>query len=451
LPSEASRRSAAPVLLAVAAAGLLVRWWFTRHYGPLIEGDAQTYLGIGRLLAAGRLGDYDGGSPPLYGAFLQLFGGSPTLVQTVQSGLGVAISVTIAWLVWRVHPSAGLALVAGLLHALALDALCFESSLVTETLSTAVLLAAMTVLLFALERPRPSPGLVFGLSLLLSIGGLIKPLVLVMLPFAAVALFVRWRGERGCGVIVRVAAAGLFPVALLVGGFSAYNGRTHGVWGPSTMTGYRLTQHVGSVMEDAPDRYRVLRDIFLAHRARQVAETGSPINTIWVAIPDMERATGLPYGRLSREVNAMSLAVARRHPLVLARSIATAWLWFWTRPMYLKPAEAHPASALTALRLVAWIERPVGLSLNFALLALALAWLARPAFRRRLPLLGLLCGAATLTGSVFQAVAEHSDNGRFAVPFLPLVVIAVLVSLPAIGRRSDAVREDSPGSGDVGS
>jgi hypothetical protein len=274
-------------------------------------------------------------------------------------------------------------------------------------------------------------------SLLLSIGGLIKPLLLAMLPFSALALLWRWRAERAHAVIARVTAAGLLPVALIVGGFSAYNGRTHGVWGPSTMTGYRLAQHVGSVMEDAPDRYRVLRDIFLAHRAQLVAETGSPINAIWAAIPDMERATGLPYGRLSLEVNAMSLAVARRHPMVLARSIATAWAWFWSRPMYLIPAEAHPPSALAALRLVAWVERPVGLALNFALLAIALACLVRPAIRRRLPLPALLAVAATLTGSVVQAVAEHSDNGRFAVPFLPLVVIAALVVLPtAFVRRS---------------
>jgi hypothetical protein len=196
------------------------------------------------------------------------------------------------------------------------------------------------------------------------------------------------------------------------------------------MTGYRLSQHVGSVMEDAPDRYRVLRDIFVAHRAQVVAETGSPINTIWAAIPDMERATGLSYGRLSIEVNAMSVAVARRHPLVLARSVATAWLWFWSRPMYLKPAEAHPAAALPWMETMARIERPVGLALNLALLAIALACLVRPGIRRWLPLPALLAVAATLTGSVVQAVAEHSDNGRFAVPFLPLVVIAVLVVLP---------------------
>jgi hypothetical protein len=392
------------VLFAVATAAFLVRWWFVRHYGPMVGGDAQTYLGIGRLLATGRLDEYDGGSPPLYGAFLQLLGSVPAVVQAVQSLLGIGISVAIAWLVWRACPGGPWAPVAGLLHAM--------------------------VLLFALERPRPSAGLVLGLSLLLSIGGLVKPFLLAMLPFSAVALLVRWRAERAPAVIARITVAALLPAALLVGGFSVYNGRTHGVWGPSTMTGYRLTQHVGSVMEDAPDRYRVLRDIFLAHRARVVAETGSPINTIWTAIPDMERATGLPYGRLSLEVNAMSLAVARRHPMVLARSIATAWLWFWSRPMYLNPSEAHPPPVRTTLEWVARTERPAGLALNLALLTIALGWLVRPGIRRRLPLTALLAVAATLTGSVVQAVAEHSDNGRFAVPFLPLVVIAVLVSLP---------------------
>jgi hypothetical protein len=113
--------------------------------------------------------------------------------------------------------------------------------------------------------------------------------------------------------------------------------------------------------------------------------------------------------------------------------------------MYLKPAEAHPAAALAFMAVVARIERPVGLALNLALLLIGIAGLARPAIRWRLPLPALLGVAATLTGSVVQALAEHSDNGRFAVPFLPLIVVAVMLVLPTgLVRRPPASGAPAP-------
>ncbi|MFI5371372.1 MAG: hypothetical protein ACHQ52_07410 [Candidatus Eisenbacteria bacterium] len=416
---------------------LAVRFWFVRLYGPVVEGDAITYLRIGRLLATGRLDEYDGAAPPVYGAFLELLGESPTLVQAVQSLLGVAISLLVAWLVWRPTRSTALAVAAGLTHALAMDSLCFEAFLVAETLSTALLVGAMVLLTMALERPRPAPWLVFGMSLVLSLGGLTKPLLLTLFPVAWAALVWRWRSERTGRAIVVTSLAGALPIVVLVGGWSVYNGRTHGVWGPSTMTGYRMSQHVGSVMQDAPDRYRVIRDIFVAHRDRSVAETGSATNTIWAAIPEMERATGLPYGRLSLEVNEMSWAVAQRHPDVLVRSVASAWTGFWSRPMYYKPAHAHTVSARAALMSVARAERPLGWALNLGLLLLAPLWLFLTRLRRKIPPApaGLFL-AVVLAGSIAQALAERSDNGRFAVPLLPLIVVTAVLAVWSMWNRA---------------
>lgn len=431
-----SLRSPKTALLGVALAALAARAIFAYLYGPVVEGDAITYLRIGRLLAAGRLNEYDGAAPPAYGAFLDLFGRSPIAVQAMQALLGAAVAVGIAWLVWRPTRSTGLALSAGLAHALAVDSLCFEAMLVTETLATALLVFAMGMLVLALERSRPAPWLALAASLALSLAGLTKPLLLVALPLVLLMLGWRWRASRAGRWAGTMAVAAL-PALLMVGGWCVYNGRVHGVWAPSTMTGYRMTQHVGSVMQDAPDRYRVLRDIFVAHRDRQVAETGSPINTIWNAIPDMERASGLPYGRLSLQVNEMSWAVARRHPDVVLRSMASAWIWFWSRPMYLKPAYAHSEAARATLATLARLERPLYLLLNLGLLVLAVG-LVWPPLHRSLAAPVVPFVTVTLAGSIAQAVAERSDNGRFAVPFLPLVVVAVLLAVGGLAQRRTA-------------
>jgi len=411
----------------------------------VVEGDSITYLRIGQLLMLGRLDEYDGAAPPAYGAFLQLFGGAPGPVQAAQSLLGTGIAVLTAWLVWRPTRHAGWAIAAGLAFGLALDTLCFEAYLVTETFATAALVLSVALLTLALERPRPSALLTSSLSLALSLAGLTKPFLLFLFPLAALALAWRWRAAAT--LATRATLAFVLPVALLVGSWCWHNGVTQGVWGPSTMTGYRLTQHVGSVMEDAPDRYRVVRDIFLAHRARLVAETGSPVNTIWRAIPDMQRATGLSYGRLSLEVNAMSVAVAKRHPMVLAKSIAIAWVRFWSRPMYLKPSYAHSPAALRTLVTLAQIERPLALGLNALLLGLVAAGLVSARVRRRVPWTAWTFAVLIMVGSVLQAFAEHSDNGRFAVPFLPLV--GATLAIAATGLRRGAEPPGAPAARQV--
>ena len=211
--------------------------------------------------------------------------------------------------------------------AISLDALAFEGYLVTETLSTLWVVLAASTLIGLRAHPRPRLADAFSLGVVLSLAGLTKPFLLGLVPFALAAWWwphdpVRARPLVDRRFAVTWTALLMLPVLLLVGGWSLFNLRTQGVFGPSTMTGYRLSQHVGSVMQDPPEEYRTLREIFVAHRDTVMARTGSPINTIWTAIPDMQRARGLSYGRLSLEVQRMPAAVAWRHPAVWLRSSA---------------------------------------------------------------------------------------------------------------------------------
>ena len=68
------------------------------------------------------------------------------------------------------------------------------------------------------------------------------------------------------------------------------------------MGGFHLVQHTGQWFELLPDEDALLRDIFLEYRAGQISETGSPGNTIWDALPAMEKASGHGFLELSADM-----------------------------------------------------------------------------------------------------------------------------------------------------
>ena len=416
-------------MLAVAVA---VRALWALLYGPVVQGDAVMYLRIAERIATGRLAEDDGGRPPFYPLFLLAGGMRPVVVQMLQSALGVATTWLVFALVWRGTGQAGIATVAGLIQAVSPDALAFEAYLVTEATAT-FLIALAAVLLIAAMR-RPTVARLAALSLVLAIASLNKTFHLYLVPFdfAALLLVPPKEGPRWAVLRPGRLAAFAIPVLVLVGGWCTWEWRVHGVFTPSTMTGYRLTQHVGGEMELAPDRYAVLRDIYLAHRARARAAGGNHVNVIWSAIPDMQRATGLSYAALAKRVEEMSFAVVRADPACYLRSVARAWVWSWSRPTYLVPTAVRVPALRDVLYGTGRVARVAAIALNALFLLMSVSFLA-PRARRLLgqPVWLPVLVALILTGVTVAAIGEYSDNGKFAAPFMPLVLVTVLT---AVGR-----------------
>ena len=80
------------------------------------------------------------------------------------------------------------------------------------------------------------------------------------------------------------------------------------------MGGFHLVQHTGQWFELLPDEDALLRDVFLEFRARQIAETGSPGNTIWDALPAMEKASGHGFLELSADMARYSFYLILHYP-----------------------------------------------------------------------------------------------------------------------------------------
>jgi hypothetical protein len=439
------RARTAFVLLAVI--NVLVRLPLWMFYQPRVEGDSFTYLAPARLLQQGNYHLHDGARPPGYPLFLLATGLDPHRTWALQSVLGIGVSLLVFAIGLRLSGSVALGFTAGLAHALSPDALFLEPFLISETLATFLLVLGCALLVVVEARRGGAAMLSTGAGMVVAALALTRPAYVYLVPLGTIFLAVVWRAGR------RSAMGFLLPAVVLVGGLSLYNLRHLGVFTPYTMTGFNLSQHTGAFVELAPQRDALLRDIYLAHRARVVARHRSHVGTIWYALPEMRRRTGLNDARLSQRWTRLSLELIARHPARYLGSVAPAWMAYWKRPHFWR-LELLRAPALARALAAAWRwVRPVAIAVNAAFLAVAAATLWSLVRGRQPPPTRVFLVMVVLAGSLVQAMSE-TGGGRFAVPSMPLIQLVVLEALWPRRRpvpASAETREAGAGSEAAGS
>ncbi len=464
VPPEAAaaggtRRPAGRWLAAVAAFGLLERLalWFL--YQPAYYGDTGAYLRLAEVLSRLSLVGYDGTRVPAYPAFLAITGPDGDAISLVQMILGWLISLLLFWIAWRTTDSPAAGVVVALLYDLIPGQVLFEANLLTETLTTFLVVASFALLL-ALARAgsgRIKAGLASLLGLVASLAGLTRVLFFVLpvwlLPFVWWAagdprpqgnLSTAGRLDRRLGAdwqrrVLRTAVFCVGPV-LLLGGWLAYIQSTYHMLSPTVMTGFNWVQHTGVFFEYLPDEEAVIRDTYLRYRDERLRERGDQTNTIWAAIPELTEVTGLSFFDLSRELQRLSLRLIRDHPDLYLLNVVEGWIAFWKAPPYWLPDNVRLASAVPLLRFGVAAGRAVSILANALFLAAsAAAALSRKARRR----IGWDAFAWSVAGmiwlaSIVQTLVDHGDNERFLVPLQMLVVYLVVRTLASWPRRQQA-------------
>jgi len=415
------------LLLSFAVAVRLVFWG---TYSPISFGDTPSYLRLAEVVAGGGWGGYDGTRTPGYPAFLALVGPSPERIFIAQMKLGVAISLLLFWMMWRTTRHVRLALLVGGLYSLLPAQLLFEANLLTETLTTfwIILSFALFVALRDSQARLPVQLVLAGLlGVSSSLAGLTRPLFYV-LPVCLLP-FVWWKPEAGWPVRLGRSLFFCLGPILLLGGWMNFIHERYGMWSPTVMGGYSLVQHTGAFFELLPEDQADLRDVYLRYRDARIAERGNQTNTIWDAIPEMSRVSGLGFYDLSRELQRLSLQLIREHPGMYARSVLEGWIGFWKAPVYWDPGGFTPSWLAAPVGAAAWIGRVLCLAANAAFLGLSVLVAFSRKVRARLGREELLLAA---TGSVWvisiaQTLLDHGDNPRFLVPLQMLVCLVVVL------------------------
>jgi len=410
------------MLLTVIAVAVRVGLFLV--YQPVVYPDTHSYFALASQLLHFDFSDYDGVRTPGYPALLLLASQDPCVVWLMQSAMGVVVSLLLFWICFTHTGNTSWSFVAGLLHALALNQLFFEANVLSETLSTLLVVLSVACLVRVVTNgPRPLSGVAAGL--VSAVVTLTRPAYVYVGPLCVLVVLLFERDARR--LAAGLAVAFLLPVL----GWAAFNKVTIDYFGLSTMAGYNLTNHSGAFMEQAGDEYATLRDIYLKYRAQKIAETGTHSMTIFGAKREMLEKTGLDQVALSRQLTKLSLQLIVNNPALYLRSVAECWVSFWATPIYIRSDQFTVSGAARAVGSVWPVERMLFLLMN-VLAILASVWVLISAVVRRLKgttglSITLIVTCVVMGASMLQALVEFGENARYGIPTQSLAATLVLL------------------------
>jgi hypothetical protein len=433
-------------------------------YAAIPYNDTPSYWRLARSVARGFY-RYDGTRTPGYPLFLAVVG-SDEAAWLVQMALGVAVTLLFFYIGWQLSGRAWFGGLAALAHTLSLQQLFFEPNLLSETPTTFwVVLALAGVTAWYCQPRLRSLWLAAGLALVVSLAWLTRPLF-IYLPFWVLFFFIivgikispqsaqspqRFKKEFSSVISVRSVVDDFwgkfklfissFPPFTLFGiavfalitmlAFGAWVGFIHErfrQWSLTTMTGYHMIQHTGVFFEYVPDDYAALRDTYLKYRDAHIAQYGTQANTIWEAIPEMQKVSKRSFYNLSRLLAKISIQLVLEHPDLYLKNVLLGWAWFWKAPTYWSPDSIRWPGLAPVLGGLIFAQRLLllGCNLVFILTTIAAAILkkARAAWKLN-PILWHIAGSVWIA-SVLQTLMDHGDNVRFLVPLQSMVIVWVL-------------------------
>ena len=325
---NADRRDQRLALLLLIGLWILTRGLLFLLYSPLPADDTGTYQQLASQIANFDFHEYNGFRTPGYPVLILLAFNNNYIIWIIQSILGLLISILVFFII-RLHGmSVKWALAGAVLQLLALNEMFFEAFILTETLTTfLVILVCYLFIYSAIHKSNWSSLAAVGLiSALLT---LTRPQYLFIIPLLASFIVIFFQFKRVSLLSIFL----IFSLAPVIGWMS-FNKEKTGYFSMTTWLGYHLTNHSGAFMEYAPGEYAVIRDIYLKYRKIKMAETGSHRMTFWLARQELRQVTGLPEPQISHQFQQLSMHLFAQFPLRYMASVADAWLSFWVVPNY---------------------------------------------------------------------------------------------------------------------
>jgi hypothetical protein len=389
---------------------------------------------------------YDGQRTPVFPLVMVLGNLNFCRIEVIQLCMGVIISLALFWTVWLLIGSSWTAFFGGLTYTIFWPFPFAETWVLSE--STTMFFLVLTFLMLARfltrDKAKSSGRLALvAMSVCSALAALTRPvylLVSAILVLYLLYLYVREIKAAAKIVLINIAAF-VLPAILLVGGWSVIIYQTTGTFGVTTLLGYNLTNVVGGFMEDAPDKYATLRDIYLTYRAKEVASTGAYTDAIWFAIPDMEAKTGLSFADLSKQVKAMCIDLIKKEPLKYARRVSKSWKDFWYRQGLDIPYGKQTAPILN--RLAEAYDRLFYSLFELIFLLFPVVYFGFQKMRKKIVLnhtvSSYLClSYATLALSCISIGMVESGTARYSTPTRPIMMVAVVIIISQIVQSLQA-------------
>lgn len=390
-------------------------------------GDTSGYEELGRAIASFDLSADMGHRTPVYPVLLAILGFDWEMVRIAQLTMGLGVSVLLFSTAFRLTDSGPLALLSGAVYGWNPTQATFETAISTESLTVLLLVSAVAMLARIVDVPSRVTTLAVGLTgLLAALGALTRPIFL-LLPIAILGTALLAR--LGWHTVITLSIAGILPVLA----WSGFNAHRLDYFGPTTLTGLGLTNHTGAYIEDAPDEYATVRDIYLAERTRR---GGVHEMVIWSVWEEMTLATHQTHAQLSRTLARMSISLIVSHPGEYSASVAKGFCRFWLGANWKYDQDISSATDRVMFS-VTKIARGLLILIQLGALGLAsvVIFRARHTYRGQggwhsMLALGVF---VMLAGALGASAMESGELSRYGVPFSSLA--GLVLALAVYGNR----------------
>jgi hypothetical protein len=250
--------------LVLLAVGVLVRLLLMTRLRPLLVDPS--YVDAARHilhLDFRALGD----RVPVYPLLIALCGLNFRAVWVVQCILGLAASLMIFDMALRLTRHGPSALVIALACSLIRDVLLYEPAIATEALASFLLVASFWLITRGAGTAEDNVWYPLGVGLTAALAGLNRPLLLCLIPVYYFFLVPIWPPANILRRDVhKKSLLFAFPVLALVLGWCGFNYFNSGFFTPTTRAGQQLMDQVTPYVELAPDKFAVLRDVWVKNR-----------------------------------------------------------------------------------------------------------------------------------------------------------------------------------------
>ncbi len=385
---------------------------------------------------------------PVYPLFLLLCGLKPRAIWIAQSLLGIASSLLIYSMAYRRTRDAKFAAVVGFAGSLAPEVLSFESSIMTETLASFLLVLAVWLIFRYNEVEKPPLVYPIGLGTLAGVMTLNRIAMISLLPVLFLALVPVWpvsnwlRRETW-----RKALAFSVPALALILGWCGLVHRNSGRFALTTVGGHNLMDQVDPWVELAPPRFAVLRDNWIRYREITRATNIQNVNPVFDrSVAAISAATGRSPALVGSDYEALARYLMIHHPGLYLRRAEQGWIQFWADPtrdeMVLPDAGSVSPSDFLLTFSDFMVQEVKAIFLVLALIAIPCLLIRSRIFSRLEYLIFIL----VLWNSVFCALTEYGENRRFVVPFY-LLILYLLMTRAWIWVRAASSRPDGDAPG----
>lgn len=250
-------------------------------------------------------------------------------IVAAQIVLGLLTIALVYGFAWQVARNAWVAALSALTYPIDLSTGYWEISILTDTLTTFLLMLAVVLTLLAAKATRHRLALHIALGVVLAALALAHSVYLLYAIIPVAFLWLKGHSPPFGRPTRPPSALVLLIPAFFIVAWSARNYIADGYFTPSTISGYNLTQMVGAFMEQAPAEYRDLAEIYLGFRVERIAARGSHSGTIFFVYRDMLAERETTWAGLSQMLTAMSLQMIREHPLGYLRVAWDSFQQFW--------------------------------------------------------------------------------------------------------------------------